>query len=148
MLIKRHHDDGSAISPDQARLAEKFLFTIFQADGIHYRFPLHAFESRFNDAPLRAVDHTWNARDLRFAADQVEKARHGRLRIDHSFVHVDVEKVRSALHLLTRHGERVVEIVCQNQFRKFGRSCDVGALADDSESEFGRDVKRLKARQL
>ena len=126
-------------------MPEKFFFAVFQADGIHHRFSLHAFEPCFDHAPLRAVDHDWNARDLRFAADQIQEAGHGRLRVDHPFVHVHVEKVRAALHLLTRHSERAVEIVRENQLRKLRRSRDVGALADDNEAELRRNVQRFES---
>src|SRR3989440_5556564 len=53
---------------------------------------------------------------------QVQEARHGRFGIDHSFVHVDVEKVRAAGNLVPRHGQRAFEIVRQDQFRKLGRA--------------------------
>jgi hypothetical protein len=33
-------------------------------------------------------------------------------RIDHPFVHVHVEKVRAALHLLSRHSQCPLEIAC------------------------------------
>ena len=42
-FVKRHHDDGSPISPDQSRLPKKFFLAVFQTDRIHDRFALHAF---------------------------------------------------------------------------------------------------------
>ncbi len=110
-LIKSHHDDRCAILPNQPRLPEKFLLPVFQADGIDDRFALHAFQPRFDYAPLRAVDHEWNARDLWFAADQIQETRHRRFGIDHSLIHVYIEDVRSSLDLMTRNRERPFEIV-------------------------------------
>ena len=92
-------------------MPKKFLLAVFQADGIHDRFALHALQSRFDYAPLRAIDHEWNARDLWFAADQIQEMRHRRFGIDHSFIHVYVEDVRSSLDLMTRDRQRPFEIV-------------------------------------
>ena len=79
---------------------------------------------------------------------KIQKARHGRFRIDHSFVHVDVENVGAALHLLARDSERAFEIAGQDQFRKLWRAGDVGALADDDETHLRRDVERLEPGEL
>ena len=128
-------------------MPEKVFFAVFQADGIHDRLSLQAFKARFDDAPLRAVDHNWNSRDLRFAADQIQEADHRRLRVEHPFVHVYVEKVRAALYLLTSHSERAVEIARKNQLRKLRRSCNIGALTDDNEAELRRNVQRFESGQ-
>ena len=121
-------------------MAEKVFFAVFQTYGIHYRFSLQAFEPRFDDAPLRAVDHNWNPCDLRFAANKIQEANHRRFRVDHPFVHVHIEKVRAALHLLTGNSQSSVEIASQNQLRKLRRSCDVGALTNNCEAEFRRNI--------
>ena len=147
-LVERHHDHRRAVAPNHSRLPEKFLLAVFQADGIDDRFTLHAFEARFDHAPLRAVDHHRDARDFRFAADQVQKACHGRFRIDHSLVHVYVEEVRPALHLLTRHRQRAFEIVGQDQFREFRGAGDIGPFTNNSKPELGCDLERLKPGQL
>ena len=60
------------------------------------------------------------------------------------FVHVHIENVGAALHLVPRHRQRAVEIVRQNQFRKFWRAGDVGAFADDDEPKLGGNVQRLE----
>ena len=147
-LIERHHDDGRSVAPDQLCLAQKFFFAVFQADRIHDRFSLHAFESGLDHAPLRAVDHDRNPCDLWLACDQVQEARHRRFGIDHSLVHIDVEHVGAALDLLPRHRQRAVEIVAQNQFRKFRRARDVGPLANHSKAELRRNVQRFEPRKL
>ncbi len=114
-LIKSHHDSGRAVSSDRASMPQKFLLAVFQADGVHDGFSLHTLESGLDDGPLRTVDHDRDARDVRFAANQVQEANHRRFRIDHSFVHVHVEQVCAALHLLTRHSQRTFEIARQDQ---------------------------------
>ena len=52
VLIECHDDRSRAVSPDQSRVTKKLFFAVFQADGVHHCFSLHAFESRFDDAPL------------------------------------------------------------------------------------------------
>jgi hypothetical protein len=52
--------------------------------------------------------------DFRFAAYQIQEANHRRFRIDHPFVHVYVEQVRAALHLLTRDSQCAFEIAGQD----------------------------------
>ena len=96
-------------------MPQKFLLAVFQADGVHDAFSLHAFESGLDDGPFRTVDHDRDARDVRFAANQVQEANHGRFRIDHSFIHVHVEQVCAPQHLLTRHSQRTFEIARQDQ---------------------------------
>src|SRR5262249_31061144 len=108
------------------------------------RFSLYAFQASLDDAPFRAIDHNWNTRDLRFAADQVQEADHRCFRVDHRFVHVYIEKVRAALHLLTGDRQGPVEITRENQFRKLRRSSDIGALADDRKAEIRRYVQWFK----
>ena len=75
---------------------------------------------------------------------RLQEARHRRFGIDHPFVHVDVENVGAAFHLLARDGERALEIAGQDQLRKLRRAGDVGPLADDDEAHLGRDVERLE----
>src|SRR5207248_11419640 len=101
----------------------------------------------FDETTRRAIDHNWNSRDLRFAADQIQQANHGRLRVEHPSVHVHVEKVRTALYLLTSHSERAVEIARENQLRKLRRSCDISALTDDNEAKLRRNVQRFESGQ-
>src|SRR5262245_30601988 len=103
-----------------------------------YRYirDLHSFPTR------RSSD--LDARDFRFAADQVQEANHARLGIDHRFVHVHVEQVCAALHLLTRDSQRAFEIAGQNQLRKLWRASNVGAFANDSETKVRRDLQRLE----
>ena len=112
----------------------EFFLARLERDGIDDAFALDAFQAGFDHAPLRAVDHDRQARDVGLAPDQMQEARHGRFGIDHSFVHVDVENVRAAFDLMARDRERGFEIAGQDQLREFWRARDVGPLADDDES--------------
>src|SRR6266436_4901439 len=71
--------------------------------------------------------------------------RHRRFRIEHPFVDIDVDDVCSIRDLLARNCDCALEIARQNQFRKLGRTGDIRALTDDSESKVARDVEWLEA---
>src|SRR5207245_11272832 len=64
------------------------------------------------------------------------------------FIHVHVENVRAALHLLARHGQRTIEIVAENQFRELWRTGDVRSLTDDNEAHLRSDIERLETGKL
>ena len=117
-FVERHHDHRRAVLPDERRLPQKFLLAVLQADRIHDRLALDAFQTGFDHAPLRAVDHDRHPRDFGLAPDQMEKARHRRFGIDHPFIHVDVENVGAALDLLARHGRSAVAVVAEDQFER------------------------------
>jgi len=90
-LVEGHHDDARAEAPDDAGLREKILFTFLQRVG--------------------AVDHDRNARHFGLAGDEIQEARHRRFGIEHAFVHVHVEQVRAAAHLIERNLEGRVVVV-------------------------------------
>ena len=52
--------------------------------------------------PLRAVDHDRQARDLGLGRDVVQELGHRALGVEHALVHVDVEDVGAAAHLIER----------------------------------------------
>src|SRR5207302_10498493 len=72
-LIESHHDYRRAIAADQLGLPQEFFLAVLERDQIDHAFPLGEFQARFDDAPFRAVDHHRNARDFRFAANEIRK---------------------------------------------------------------------------
>jgi hypothetical protein len=56
----------------------------------------------FERGEARAVDHDREARDLGLGREQVEVRRHRLLGVEKVGVHVHVEQVRAAAHLLER----------------------------------------------
>jgi hypothetical protein len=125
-------------------MAECF-FAFFQRDRIDDRLALHAFQACLDHFPLRRVDHDRHARDVRFGGDQVQEAHHGRFRIEHGLVHVDVDDLRTVLDLLARDRKRFVELIVQDHAGKGLRPRHVGPLADVDEQRAGGDVERLEA---
>ena len=104
LLVERHHDDAGAVAADERRLAQEILLAFLEADRVDDRFALHALQPRLDDRPLRAVDHDRHAGDLGLGRDEVQKVGHRALGVEHPFVHVDVEDVGAAAHLIERHG--------------------------------------------
>src|SRR5262249_22256655 len=108
VFIKRHDYDRRSALPNKSSLSEKFLIPRLELSRVDHPFALDAAETGFDHTPFRAVDHDRDPGNIGLAADQTKEASHRRLRIDHSFIHVDVEQVGSAFDLLARHLERTL----------------------------------------
>src|SRR5690606_3068924 len=85
--------------------------------------------------------------DVGLDRDQVQEPGHGLLGIDQALVHVDVEDLGTAGHLLAGDLDRLVEAVVLDQLLEPGAAGDVGALADVDEVQLRRDHQRLEAGQ-
>ena len=144
-FIEGHDDDGGAVAAAQFRLAQEFLFTFLHGNRIDDGLALHALEARFDDRPFRRVDHDGYARNIGFRGDQVQKARHGGQRVEHRFVHVDVDHLCAVFHLLAGHGQRFVVLLVEDHARERLRARDVGALADVDEQRRVIDDERFQA---
>ena len=146
-FIEGHHHHGRAVAAAGARLFDEFFLAFLEADGVHHRLALHAFQAGLDHTPLGGVDHDRHARDFRFGGDQVQEGRHGLLALEHGLVHVHVDHLRAVLHLLARHVEGLVVFVIEDEFFERGRAGDVGALAHVHEQAVGADVERLQPRE-
>ena len=102
-------------------------------DGVHDAFALQTFQAGLDDFPLRRIHHERNFGDFRFAAEQVQKARHGGDAINHPFVHADVDDVRAVLDLLARDAHGFLVVPFLDELRELRRTGDVGPLADHDE---------------
>ena len=147
LLVKSHHHGGRAVAADQVGLAAELGLALLHRDRVDDALALNAAQPGLDHAPLGAVDHDRHACDLRLAGNQVQKAHHRRLAVQHGLVHVDVDHLRAVLHLLACHRERLVEIAAEDHSRKGLGAGDVGALADVDEQRPGADVDRFQARQ-
>ena len=133
LFVEGHHHGGRAVAANQRRVVTERVFAFLQRDRVDDRLALHALQAGLDHFPLRRVDHDRHARDVRFRCDQIQEADHCRFRIEHRFVHVDVDDLRAVLDLLARDGERFVELVVQDHAREGLRSGHVGALTDVDE---------------
>ena len=145
LFVEGHDDDRGAVAPHQPRLAQELGFAFLHRDRIDDALSLQALQSGLDHAPLRAVHHHRDARDVRLGGDQVEVLDHRFLRIEQALVHVDVDHLRAVLDLLAgdRHG--LVQPAFQDQLLELRAAGDIGALADVDEVGFRRDLQRLQA---
>ena len=104
-------DDPCAVAADRPRLLEEDLLPLLQRDRVDDPLALEALEPGLERGEARAVDHDRQARGLRLGRDQVEERRHRLLGVEQVGVHVHVEQVRAAAHLLERDGDRALEVV-------------------------------------
>ena len=132
-LVEGHDDNRGAVPAHELCFADEILFAFFQRDRIDDGFALHAFQTRFDDRPPGAVDHDGHARDFRLRRDVIQEHAHGVLRIEHPLVHVHVDHVRAAAHLLERDVGRFAVLLVSDQTRESFRTGDVRALADHLE---------------
>ena len=146
-LVERHDDGSGAERADRARLLEERLLALLERDGVHDALALEAAQSGLQRREARAVDHDRQARRFRLGGEEVEERRHRLLRVEQVGVHVDVEQVRAATHLLERDVDRALEVVRLDQPPELRRAGHVRPLADDDEPGVGTDDERLETRE-
>ncbi len=125
----------------------ELLDAFLHRDRVDDALALDALEARLDHFPLGGVDHDRHAGDVRLAGNQIEEGHHGLLRIQHAFVHVDVDHLGAGLDLLQRDFQRLGVVVLADQASEFGRTGDVGALTDVDEQRVAVDGEGLQARQ-
>ncbi len=146
LLVEGHHHHGRPEPPHLARLGEEVVLAFLQRDRVDDPLPLHAPETGLDHRPLRAVDHHRHARDLGLGRDQVQEPRHRGLRIQHPLVHVHVEQVGAAAHLLQRHVDGARVVVGLDQPPEPCRAGHVRPLPHHHEARLRPDRERLQAR--
>ena len=146
-FIERHDDHGGAVPFDQPRMAREGLLALLQADRVDDALALHALEPGFDHLPFGAVDHDRHAGDVRLGRDEPKERAHGLLRVQHGFVHVHINDLGPAVHLLPGYGERAFVVAAQDQLGKRGRAGDVGPFPDVDEVCVRADGHRLEAAQ-
>ena len=95
-------------------------------------------------APARAVDHHRQPRHLGLGRDHVQERAHRLLALEQVGVHVHVERVRAAAHLLERDLDRAGEVARLDEAAEARRAGDVRALADQDEAGVRADLERLE----
>ncbi len=117
----------------------------FQADGIDDSLALQAFQAGFDHAPFRAIHQNGHARDIGFGSQGIQESGHALFRIQHGFVHVHIDHLRAAFHLLARHRERFFVVAFADQLRETRRTSHVGSLADVDEIGVRANHQRFEA---
>ncbi|MNO63032.1 hypothetical protein D3C76_537230 [compost metagenome] len=146
-LVERHHDDGGTVAAQQPGLLDELGLPLLHGDGVDHRLALHALEARLQHLPLGGVDHHGHPGDVGLASDEVQEAHHGRLGVQHPLVHVDVDDLGAALHLLLGHIQGLVVEPLLDEALELGRAGDVGALPHVHEHGLGGDDEGLETGQ-
>ena len=145
LLVKGHHHHCSTVATQQLRVMDKGLNPLFHRDGVNDAFTLNALQPFFDYFPFRGVDHNRHAGDIRFTGNQVEETNHRRFGVEHPLIHVDIDDLRAAFHLLTGDVQRLAVFLFFDQALKLRRTGNVGTLADVHKQAVVADVQRLKA---
>ena len=145
LLVEGHHHHARSVSAQQPRLGQEILLALLERKRVDDPLPLDACEARLQHRPLGAVDHDRDAGDLGLHRDPVQEPGHAPLRVEQPLVHVDVEDVGAAAHLLQRHLRCGVEVPGLDQLAESGGSRDVGPLPDHQEVRIFPDGEGLEA---
>ena len=144
LFVERHHDDARAEAADDRRLLQEFFFAFLEADRVDDRLALHALEAGEDHRPFRAVDDDGDARDFGLGRDVVEELGDRMLGVEHPLVHVHVDQVGAAAHLIERDAGGVGVVAAADQPREPRRSRHVGPLADHLKVRVGPDGEHFK----
>src|SRR5450759_4891456 len=98
-FVERHDHDGGAVATGQPSLGQEGRLTLLEGERVDDRLALHRPQAGLDHGPFGRVDHHRDAGDGRLPCDQVQEAGHGRLRIQHRLVHVDVDEPVTYKHL-------------------------------------------------
>ena len=147
LLVERHHDDAGAVAADRPRLLEEALLPLLQRDGVDDALALHALEPRLERREARAVHHEREPRGLGLGRDQVQECRHRLLRVEQVGVHVHVQQVGAASHLLERDVDRSLVVVRLDQPAEARGARHVRPLSDHDEPGVRIDDEGLEPRE-
>ncbi len=143
-LVEGHDDNPRPVATDGPCLLEEGVLALLQRDGVDDALPLQALETRLERREPRAVDHDREPRRFRLRRDQVQERRHRLLGVEQIGVHVDVEQVRAAAHLLESDRYGALEVVRLDQLAELCGAGDVRPLSDDHEPRVRVDRERLQ----
>ena len=144
LLVEGHHDHRGPVAPDVPGVLEERLLALLERDRVDDPLPLEALEPGLEHRPAGAVDHDRQPRGLGLGREEVEEVRHRPLAVEQVGVHVHVERVRAAPHLLDRDLDRRLEVARLDERAEARRAGDVRPLADHHEAGVRADLERLE----
>ena len=130
LLVKGHDHRGGTVLFDLAGAFLEFVLAFLEGNRVHNALALQAFEAGLDDLPLGGIHHDRHLVHLRLGLEQDEEFGHRGHAIDEAFVHADVDHIGTALHLLTGHRHRLLQLVLLDELGEFGGTGHVRALAD------------------
>ncbi len=129
LLVESHHHHCRPVFPYRASMVEKRLLALFQRNGVHHAFALHAFQRRLDNAEPRRVYHPRYARHLGVGSHEVEEFHHFLLRVEQSVVHIHVYQHRPVAHLFPGYGESLIILFLVDKSEELAASSHVAPLA-------------------
>ena len=144
-LVEGHDHDRGAEPANRPRLLEERLLALLQRDRVDDTLALQAAKAGLERGEARAVDHDRQPGSLGLGGEEIEEGRHRLLGVEQVGVHVHVEQIRPAAHLLERDVDRTLEVVRLDQPAKARRPGHVRPLAHDDEPGVGADHERIEA---
>ena len=130
LFVERHNHNGGAIFSQLPGKTSKLILPLFQTNRVYNTLALDVLEAGFDHTPLRGVDHDRDPCNVRLYHRQAKKALHRLLRIEHPFVHVDVDHLSPVFHLLAGYTQRFVKVAGFDELGELGGSGNIGPLAD------------------
>ncbi|SSW84821.1 Uncharacterised protein [Klebsiella pneumoniae] len=127
-FIKGHDHHGGTVAADLLRVMNKGINALFHRDGVDDAFTLNALQPLLDHLPFGGVDHDRHAGDVRLTGDQVEETHHRRFGVEHPLIHVDIDNLRAALHLLTGNVQRFAVLLFFDQTLELRGAGDVCTL--------------------
>mmetsp|Transcript_14896 Transcript_14896/g.37859 ORF Transcript_14896/g.37859 Transcript_14896/m.37859 type:complete len:315 (-) Transcript_14896:627-1571(-) len=100
VLVKGHHNHRGPMPLADLCAALEILLAFLERDRIHNALALGTLEARFHHVEFGRIDHEGNLAHIRLGDQEVDEFGHGRNSIDEAIVHVDVQNIRTLLHLL------------------------------------------------
>ena len=147
-FVKRHDHGRCAIALNQLGLAFELVQAFFHADRVDDALALNAAQTGFDHRPFARIHHHRHAGDVGLTGHQIQKPHHGRLAVEHGFVHVHVDDLRAVFDLLTRHSQSLFVLAVQDHAGKGLGAGHVGALTHVDKQRPGADGDRLQTGQL
>ena len=144
-FIKSHHHHRSTVAADLLRVVNEDIHALFHRDRVDDAFTLNALQPLLDHLPFGGVDHDRHAGDVRLTGDQVQETHHRRFGVEHPLIHVDIDNLRAALHLLTGNIQRFAVLLFFDQTLELRGAGNVSTLTHVHKQAVVADGQRLKA---
>ena len=143
-FIKSHYNYCCTISLANLGLFNKFGLALLHAYGVYNALALHAFKPRLNDFKFGAVNHNRDAGNIGLGLQQVEEGSHSGYAFKQRIIHVYIQYLSAAFHLLSGHIERCFVVVFPNKTSKHFASRYIGTFPYIYKIGFGTNHKWFK----
>ena len=147
LLVESHHHNGCAHAAADGGAMEEYLFALLEGNGVDNTLSLYATQGSLDDLPARGVNHHGHAGNVGFGGEQAQEMHHLGTAVKQAVVNIDVEHLRTILHLRAGNLEGCGIVLLANKTKEAARARHVAALADVEKIALGRDGQGLKARE-